>query len=202
MRDGRRAVAHALRGVNPTAAGRYWEAFEGRDGRRYLAFVQVKLPTGEAQKLIESYTTAHNAFGATVVTFFPELAWRYPKVSRGAVVVGLDSGALQELGVAEHSVILAIDGRDTPDAASFAKIIAEERAMLEERGGSLRILVQSDSGDPREFSQSIAGRPIEVPSDRGKGGKGRKGGNGSSGGVNIWDQFGGNRGNGRDDPTQ
>jgi anti-anti-sigma regulatory factor len=202
VRDGRRAVANALKGVSATAAGRYWEAFEARDGRRYLAFVQVKLPAGDAQKLIDSYTVAHEAFGATVVTFFPELAWKYPKVSRGAVVVGLTSGAMQELGVAEHSVILAIDGRDTPDAASFAKILTEERAMLEERGGSLRLLVQSDAGDPREFSQSIAGRPIEVPSDRsGKRGKGRNSGAGTSG-VNVWDTYGGIRGGGRDDPTQ
>lgn len=200
VRDGRRAVAHALRGVNPTAAGRYWEAYEARDGRRYLAYVQVKLPVGAAQKLIEGYTTQKTAFGATVVTFFPELAWRFPKVTRGAVVVGLETGALQALGVAEHSVILAIDGRDVPDAASFAKIITEERAMLEDRGGSLRILVQSDAGDPREFSQSFAGRPIEIIEKPGKRGKGR--GNDSSGGINIWDRTGGGRGTGRDDPTQ
>jgi len=201
VRDGRRAVAHALRGVNPTAAGRYWEAYEGgRDGRRYLAYVQVKLPVGAAQKLMEEYTTRKSAFGATVVTFFPELAWRFPKVTRGAVVIGLETGALQTLGVAEHSVILAIDGRDVPDAASFAKIITEERAMLEDRGGSLRILVQSDAGDPREFSQSFAGRPIEIIEKSGKRGKDR--GNDASGGINIWDRTGGGRGTGRDDPTQ
>jgi anti-anti-sigma regulatory factor len=199
VRDGRRAVANALRGVNATAAGRYWEAFGARDGRRYLAFVQVNLPASTAQKLIEQYTTAYEAFGATVVTFFPELAWRYPKVSRGAVVVSLQSGSLQELGVAEHSVILAVDGRETPDAATFVKVIAEERAMLEEKGGSFRLLVQSDSGDPREFSQAIAGRPVD-PGDRGRG-RG-KGGRPNTGGVNVWDKYDGNRGGGRDDPTQ
>jgi anti-anti-sigma regulatory factor len=200
VRDGRRAVANALRSVNAAPAGRYWEAFGARDGRRYLAFVQVKLPASTAQKLIEQYTTANEAFGATVVTFFPELAWRYPKVSRGAVVVSLQSGSLQELGVAEHSVILAVDGRETPDAATFTKVITEERAMLEQKGGSFRLLVQSDSGDPREFSQAIAG-PIIEPFER-KGGKGGKGGRPYTGGINTWDAVGGNRGGGRDDPTQ
>ncbi len=200
VRDGRRAVAHALKGVTPVA--RYWEAFDSRDGRRYVAFIQVKLAGADAAKLIEGYTKRITAMGATAVTFFPELAWKFPKVTRGAVIVSLAQGSIQELGVAENSIVLSIDGRDTPDAAAFTKIIAEEREMLEERGGALRILVQADSGDPREFSQTIAGRPIEIAPDRGgRGGRGGKGG-GPAGGVNVWDRFGGNKGSGRDDATQ
>ena len=131
-----------------------------------------------------------------------ELERWHAKVTRGAVIVSLAQGSIQELGVAENSIVLSIDGRDTPDAAAFTKIIAEEREMLEERGGALRILVQADSGDPREFSQTIAGRPIEIAPDRGRGGRGGKGGSGPAGGVNVWDRFGGNKGSGRDDPTQ
>jgi hypothetical protein len=192
-------VAQALKGVTPVA--RYWEAFDARDGRRYVAFIQVKLAAADAAKLIESYTTPQTAMGATVLTYFPGLAWKYPKVTRGAIVVSLSAGSIQELGVAEKSVVLSIDGRDTPDAAAFAKIIVEERELLAERGGSLRILVQADSGDPREFSQTIAGRPIEIaPSGKYRGnGKDR---GGPAGGVNVWDRFGGNKGSGRDDPTQ
>ena len=203
VRDGRRAVSHSLRGVAPTVA-RYWEAFDARDGRRYVAFIQVKLAGPDAAKLIESYTKRHTALGATSVTFFPELAWKFPKVTRGAVVMSLDPGAIQELGVAENSVVVTVDGRDTPDAETFAKIVVEERALLEDRGGSLRLLVQSDSGDPREFSQTIAGRPVETPSDRGgkHHGRGDRGNGPGSSGVNVWDRFGGNRGSGRDDPTQ
>lgn len=198
VRDGRRAVAAALKGVTPVA--RYWEAFDARDGRRYVAFIQVKLAAGDAQKLIESYTRPQTAMGATVLTYFPGLAWKYPKVTRGAIVVSLTAGSIQELGVAEKSVVLSIDGRDTPDAAAFAKIIVEERELLAERGGSLRILVQSDSGDPREFSQTIAGRPIEIVPGKYRGGKDR--GGPGAGGVNVWDRFGGSKGSGRDDPTQ
>jgi anti-anti-sigma regulatory factor len=201
VRDGRRAVAHSLRGVTPAVA-RYWEAFDARDGRRYVAFIQVKLGAADAAKLLESYTTRHEALGATTVAFFPELAWKYPRVTRGAVVMSLKAGSLQELGVAENSVILAVDGRDTPDAATFSKIVVEERAVQEERGGSFRLAVQSDTGDPREFSQTFPGRVIEIPIESGK----RHGRHGSStsgsSGVNVWDRFGGNRGSGRDDPTQ
>jgi anti-anti-sigma regulatory factor len=201
VRDGRRAVAQSLRRLTPALA-RYWEAFDARDGRRYVAFIQVKLLASDATKLIEAYTKRQTTFGATTVTFFPELAWKFPKLSRGAVVMALEPGVIQELGVAEHSVVLSVDGRDTPDAETFSKIVAEERAQLQERGGSLRLVVQSDSGDPREFSQQIAGRQIETPESTGKRtGRGERGERGS-GGVNVWDRFGGNSGSGRDDPRQ
>ncbi len=204
VRDGRRAVAHALRGVESSAAGRYWESFDARDGRRHVAFVQVKLAGAAAKKLVDSYTQRDAALGATVVSFFPGLAWKFPKLDHGAVVVALEPGAIQELGVAERYIVLAIDGRDVIDAAGFVKILTEERAALAERGGSLRLLVQGDSGDPREFSTTIAGRPVETPTTTPKnGGKtGRETGSGGTGGVNVWDRFGGNRGSGRDDPTQ
>lgn len=197
--EGRRAVAKALQGVSATPAGRYWEAFEGRDGRRYLAYVQVKLPTGEAQKLIESYAQRFSAQGATVVSFFPALAWKFPKVSRGAVIVKLVPGPVQQLGVAEQSVVTHVGGRETPDGETFAKFVNEERETLASRGGFWRLTVQADAGDPREFSVNIPGPPVEVQIDRGR----RRGGRDSgTGGVNVWDKYGGSRGGGRDDPTQ
>jgi anti-anti-sigma regulatory factor len=203
VREGRRAVAHALRGVNPTAAARYWEAYGGRDGRRLIAFVQVKLTPDDAKQLITTYTTPSTALGATAVAFFPELAWKYSKLSKGAVILQLESGVVQELGLAEHSVVLAVDGRETGDAAAFAKVIAEEHTVLADRGGSFRLLVQADQGDPREFSTQLAGKPVETaPDNDGKKHHGGKGGTGGTGGVNVWDRFGGNKGSGRDDPTQ
>ncbi|HEX5062029.1 MAG TPA: hypothetical protein VFV99_21820, partial [Kofleriaceae bacterium] len=197
VRDGRRAVAHAIKGVTPVA--RYWEAYEARDGRRFVAYIEVKLAAADAAKMIDNYTRQQTALGATTVTYFPELGWKYPKVSRGAIVLALQPGSLQQLGVAENSVVISVDGRDTPDAETFSKFVVEEREVLEERGGSFRLLVQADSGDPREFSQTFPGRVIEVPI---KDGKHHGKGTGGTGGVNVWDRFGGNRGSGRDDPTQ
>jgi anti-anti-sigma regulatory factor len=204
VRDGRRAVTHALRGVESTAAGRYWEAFDARDGRRQVAFVQVKLPAGAVKTLTERYSKRESIEGATAVGFFPGLAWKFPKLDHGAVVVSLAPGVLQELGVAERYIVLAVGGRDVPDASALVKILGEERTMLSERGGSLRLLVQTDSGDPREFSRQIAGKPVETPTGTGSGGKRTNSGSaaGGTGGVNVWDRFGGNRGSGRDDPTQ
>src|SRR5206468_2613601 len=113
-------------------------------------------------------------------------------------------GPLQDLGLAEHHVVLAVNGHDVVDAASFAKIAGEEYGQLAERGGSLRLLVQTDSGDPREFSTQIAGKHVDTPTPpvgpvRPHGGSGRDTG---AGGVNVWDRFGGSNRGGRDDPTQ
>jgi hypothetical protein len=134
------------------------------------------------------------------VTFFPELAWKFSKVTHGAVVLSLDAGSLQQLGVAEKSVILQVNGRDVSDADQFAKIIVEERDNTENTGGAFRITVQSDSSDPREFSQSFPTRVIEVPVDRPRH-RGKGTGGSSTGGINIWDRTGGGK-SGRDDPTQ
>lgn len=196
--EGRRAVAKALQGVSATPAGRYWEAFEGRDGRRYLAYVQVRLATSEVQKLMETYAQRFTAHGATAVSFFPALAWKFPKVSRGAVIVKLVPGPVQELGVAEHSVVTHVGGREAPDAETFAKLVTEERETLASRGGLWRLTVQTDSSDPREFSVNIPGPPVDVPSTRKRTGTRDVG----TGGVNVWDRYGGNRGGSRDDPTQ
>lgn len=203
VREGRRAVAHALRGVIPTATGRYWEAFDARDGRRFVAFVQVELAAAAAKRLVTTYTQRHAALGATAVAYFPGLAWRFPKLSRGAVIVALEPGTIQQLGVAERYVVLAIDGRDIVDGESFAKLAAEEHALLAERGGVLRLLVQTDTGDPREFSTTFAGKAAAQPEARGGKPTGKSSQDaGTSGGINVWDRFGGNRGSGRDDPTQ
>jgi anti-anti-sigma regulatory factor len=200
VRDGRRAVAQALRGVTPTSA-RYWEAFDARDGRRFVAFVQVKLAAEDAAKLLERYVTRHEALGATTVAFFPGLAWKYPNVTRGAIVMSLAPGSLQQLGIAEKSIIVKVDGRETPDAATFKKVVEEERLVMEDRGGTFRLEVQSDGGEAREFSKTFPGRVIEVPVERTGRRRGSRDGPGSSG-INVWDAVNGGRGGGRDDPRQ
>ncbi|HTR50712.1 MAG TPA: hypothetical protein VMJ10_08400, partial [Kofleriaceae bacterium] len=201
VHDGRRAVSHALaRGNGPQIGARYWEAFDEADGRRYVAFASVTVPVAQLQGAAAGYAQPSAALGATVVSFFPELGWRFPRLEHGAVVTKLDHGPLQDLGLAEHYIVLAIDGRDVVDAPAFAKIADEEYAQLALHGGLLRLLVQTDTGDPREFSRPIAGKadpelvphshdthPQDVP---------------PTGGINVWDRFGGNRGGGRDDPAQ
>jgi hypothetical protein len=183
----------------PPVAERYWEAYDTAEGRRYIAFAQVAMPRDNLAKIASAYKQDYSALGATVVDFQPELGWRYPRLDHGAVVTKLEHGVLQELGLAEHYIVLAVDGHDVADGAAFAKLVASERDTLVERGGSLRLLVQTDTGDPREFATTFAGKPTAVPAPPIPHGKHDDRG---SGGVNVWDRFGGNRGSGRDDPTQ
>ncbi|HET7501401.1 MAG TPA: hypothetical protein VFK02_10375 [Kofleriaceae bacterium] len=205
VREARHAVAQALRttagGAVPAApTGRYWEESQGADGRRYVAFAQVALGATELGKLVDGYSQTQGALGATVVSMFPLIAWRYPKLERGAVIVALDGGALQELGLAEQYVVLGVAGRDVTDATAFARLAEDEHAGLAERGGTLRLKVQADAGAPREFAAQIRPRSENVvPAAPGR----RPHAPAAVGnGVNVWDKLGGGRAGNRDDPTQ
>jgi len=204
VREARHAVAQALRSTGGSAVpaaptSRYWEEYESSEGKRTLAFAQVTLGATEIGKLIESYAQPASSLGATVVGMFPLIAWRYPRLERGAVIIGLASGPLQELGLAEQYVVLAIDGRDVIDAAGFAKLVGDEYFGLAEHGGTLRLKVQLADGAPREFAAAI--KPLHSD-DPGSAVKRPHPGSTGSGGVNVWDKFGGSKGSGRDDPTQ
>ena len=188
VRDGRRAVARALRGV-PAIPGRFWQAFDARDGKHYVALAQVVLAPANAKAVVDAYAATATAQGATVVSAPPELAWRFAKVDRGALVIALGHGVLQQLGLAEHYVVLAIDGRDVVDAPGFARLAEDEHAALVAHGGALRLLVQADDGDPREFQTLIAGPREVVPTAIPRGTAQSP----PTGGVNVWDRFGGNR---------
>jgi len=204
VREARHAVAQALRatggGAVPAApTSRYWEEHRSGGGKRYLAFAQVTIGATELGRLVEGYAQTSGALGATVVGAFPLLAWRYPRIDRGAVIVGLGAGPLQELGLAEQYVVLGIAGRDITDAASFAQLASDEYAALAAHGGTLRLKVQAGDGAPREFSAVLqAAHTAAEPSE----GKRSPAAEPLPGAVNVWDRFGGARSSGRDDPTQ
>jgi anti-anti-sigma regulatory factor len=211
VREARRAVALSLRatsgGAVPAApTGRYWEELAGTDGKRYIAFAQVALGPTELARLVDAYTQQTTALGASVVGAFPLVAWSHPNVERGAIVVSLASGPLQNIGIGEQYIILGIDGRDVTDAGSYAKLATDEYQELQAHGGTLRLKVQTTDPAPREFSASIKGPVVEPTPTNGRRlpigpGPGPRDPS-ESGGVNVWDRFGGNRGSGRDDPTQ
>jgi anti-anti-sigma regulatory factor/DNA-directed RNA polymerase subunit RPC12/RpoP len=205
VREARRAVAQALRstggGAVPAApTGRYWEEYTGGDGKRYLAFAQVALGATELARLVESYTQPATVLGATAVGLFPLIGWRYPRLERGAVIVALASGPLRTLGLSEQYVVLAVGGRDVGDAAGFAKLTGDEHAGLVERGGVLRLKVQSGDGAPREFATEIAAprsEPVVPPNGQRPRPPAANGSN-----INVWDKYNGSKNGGRDDPTQ
>ena len=206
VREARHAVAQALRAtgggaVPPAPTGRYWEEYQGADGKRYLAFAQVTLGATELARLVESYTGEASALGATTVGLFPLISWRYPRLEHGAVIVALAGGPLRELGLAEQYVVLGIGGREVGDAAAFAKLAGDEYDGLVARGGTLRLKVQADGGGPREFATAIKAAPPEVTPAPAIG-KYPRAPTPAGTTVNVWDKLGGGKGSGRDDPTQ
>jgi hypothetical protein len=206
VREARHAVAQALRATGASAVpaaptSRYWEEHGTADGKRYVAFAQVTLGPAELAHLIDSYTRRATALGATVVCMFPAIAWRYPKLERGAMILSLASGPLRELGLAEQYVVLSLAGRDIIDAAAFAKLANDEYAALTAHGGTLRLKVQVADGAPREFATPIKPPKIEpAPLDAVRRSYAPSAPGSATNGINVWDRYGGNKG--RDDPTQ
>ncbi len=207
VREARHAVGRVLRAtsggaVPATPTGRYWEEYSGADGKRYLAFAQFSLGATEISKLADGYSKTATVLGATAVSVFPLVGWRFPKIENGAILTKLGSGPLQELGLAEQYVVVAVAGRDVIDASSFAKLAGDEYGALSDKGGTLRLKVQASDGPPREFSTAIkAAKQVETPATGSGSGKPPRTGN-ETGNVNVWDRYGGGKGSGRDDPTQ
>ena len=200
VHDGRHAAARVLKRNSSQVAGRYWEAYDTRDGRKFIAFAQVTMARGDIESSRPRIAKVSTALGATASWISPESAGVSKARSR-CDRVSLDHGVLADLGLAEHYIVLAVDGHDVADGAAFAKLVETEYAALSERGGQLRLLVQTETGEPREFSTMIAGKQTGTQVDPHKHGPHGNGDRGS-GGVNVWARFGGNRGSGRDDPTQ
>jgi hypothetical protein len=206
VREARKAVATAIKatsgGAVPAApTARYWEELDEAEGKRYIAYAQIAVGKTELARMIDAYTQPGSALGATAVSMFPLVAWRYPRVDRGAIVTQLATGPLQEVGLAEQYIVLGVGGRDVTDAASFAKLATDEHDQLADHGGTFRMKVQAGDGAAREFAQVIKGKPEPVPDRTPHGTHGPRVDYGS-GGVNTWDRYGGGKGSGRDDPSQ
>jgi hypothetical protein len=206
VREARHAVAQMLRmtsgGAMPaTPTARYREDYAGADGKRYLAFAQVTISGAALKRMIDGYSQQTSALGATAFGVFPLVGWRYPKLERGAIIATLGAGPLQDIGLAEQYVVLAVGGRDVTDAATFAKLASDEHDQLVEHGGTFRLKVQAADGAPREFAQPIKAKAPETP-ETGRHGPHQTAPVPPTGGVNVWDRYNGGKRNGRDDPTQ
>lgn len=202
----RSGVARALRGAGFTAPPEgYWEEFTGGGGKQYLGFAAITVDGAALAKLVAAYRVATTVEGVTVVPSFPLLAWRYPEVTRGAVITAVDSkaGGLAAAGLTPGYVVLSIAGAKVADGAGFAQLVADELTRLKTVGGALRLEVQAGDGDSKSFSVPIAAARAPVddrPNNGSGGGTGRP--STGTGNVNVWDRLGGGTPGGRDDPTQ
>jgi anti-anti-sigma regulatory factor len=208
VRDGRHNVAAALRKtaatfVPPQPTEQYWEEYQPLigPGARFLVFVRFSFSPDLTKKLVERYSVPVLAEGARVLTVFPAVAWRFPEVMNGAVIVATTpEGAVGQIGLQPQYVVQMVKNQVIADADSFAAAIKESIAALKANpnGGDLPIDVKRDDGPPVRFAARVQGDSIRsappVQIDRGsRGGKST----GPRGGVNVWQNTGGG---GRDNP--
>jgi len=209
VRDGRRNVTAALRKTatsfipaQPTEE--YWEEYEPLvgAGSRFLVFVRYEFSNDIMKKLTERYATAVESEGAKVLTVFPAVAWRFPEIRDGAVIVATTpTGAVGQIGLQPQYVVLSVKNQQIADAGAFGSVMTEAMTGLKAlaSGGDLPVEVKRDDGPPVRFSARIqgdeikSGKPVIIRT----GGKGGRPGPG--GGMNVWENAGGG---GRDNPNE
>lgn len=202
VRTARRRVAGLLLtssagAVPPIPTNRYWEERTQKDGKQYLAFARFVVAPAAIERMAQDYSATRTAEGATVVNAFPLIGWRYPEVSHGVIVVGLDKGRLKAVGVAEQFVLLEVGGRKISNTEAFVDLLSQDLARLQASGGTLELTVQTGDGQPRSFKDHVAKKAGPAPARTGATAPPRNPGTPT---VNVWDATSG-RG-GRDDPSQ
>jgi hypothetical protein len=211
VREARKAVSASLRATGGVAvpaapAGQYWEEYTGDAGKHYLSYMQYTLSGADVKRLVDSYSHTETADGVTVVGMFPQVAWRYPKVTEGAIVIDVGAGNLKNASLTDQTVVLEVGGRAVHDATSFAKVTGEELDRLKDKGGRLELRVQAGDGGASVFTAQIPGTQQAVPAGSGQTGPHYNGGGNNTGGhnpnMNVWDRYNSGSGAGRDDPTQ
>jgi hypothetical protein len=205
VREGRRAVAESLKKTAPGAVpaqptDEYWEQYEAPagDGSRFLMFVSFRLSPDNVARLVDHYGKPVTVLGASAVTSFPGIAWRYPDVTTGAVITNAGDGDLMAIGLADQYVVLSIQDREVKDAPAFAAHIQEEVDRKRKEGGNLKLVVKTGDGMPVVFNRPI---PKEFDGTRpgGRPGGVRPGGRDPGGVFNTWEKAGGGSGS-RDNP--
>jgi len=193
--EGRRAVAEALKktsgGAVPSQpSAEYWEQYASTasDGSsRFLMFIRFEITKANVSRLVEQYGKPETALGASAVTLFPGVAWRYPDVTTGAIVTDLESGDLRALGLAEKFIVMSIQSREVTDAKVFATMITEEVERAKKEGGNIQIIVKTGDTLPVEFNKPIPKRETARPAGRGNRGNRNPG----AFRGNTWEQTGG-----------
>lgn len=214
VRDARKQVAALLRSgagaaVPQAPTGKYWEEYENADGKRYLYFVEFALSSSEVKRMVDLYKHTEEVLGVTVANVFPMVAWRYPAVAKGAVVLGVGQGDLNGIGLSSGYVVLEVGDTTAMasinDALQFKETATGLFEKIKATGGPLQVRVLANSAEPTTYVKNIPAPKKVEPDGGGRNtGGNNSGGNRNTGGgnFNVWDRYGGGNQGGRDDPTQ
>jgi hypothetical protein len=198
VRAGRTAVVESFKKTGGAAVptqptSEHWEEYNSIGGKdsRFLVFVQYQLPPDAVGRLVDVYSKKATASGATAVTYFPAVGWRYPDIAEGAIITKLDKGGdLASFGLAKKYVVTSIQDRVVKDAGNFKRIADEVMNQLKEDGGNLKLMVKTGDTTLVEFNKPVAGKvktPVRPVRPSG-GGRTRPSGGGA---INHWRQGGG-----------
>ncbi len=162
MRDAHLAVNKAFKKTAPSLYpskddGTHWEEYSHSDGSpsKFLSFVRYTRTAAQMQRLVDHYAKTKEVLGATVVNFYPGVAWRYANIQHGAIIVKLGDGDLMKIGVPKRGVVQFVQKKVIDDAKAFVEIVGEEIKVLKERGGELSMQVQRDDTGVAEFSMKL-----------------------------------------------
>jgi hypothetical protein len=206
--DGRSNVAKALHKTASTyipaqPTEQYWEEYEPLigTGSRFMVASRFTIPNDTMAKLADRYAKGTMVEGANVATVFPAVAWRFPDIQDGAVLLATSpSGTIGRMGLQAQYVVLQVNKQLVKDADDFVQLATKDIADLKEKGGDLQIVVKRDDSMPVQFSARINGaevkpsgtiqmHPVRNPGRASNGG----------GGVNHWSE---NGGGGRDNANE
>jgi anti-anti-sigma regulatory factor len=187
----RAAVTAALRATAldvPKEGESFWQRLKTSDGTRWRFWTRIAVPKAKIMDLAKQYTGSTTAQGVTATNYFPGLAWLYPSMRAGAVVVSVakDSKWLNT-GLSAGTVVTECDKRAVKSAREFTDTIERVAKMMTKDGGRLECSA-SNQGQSRPLGYEIA-KFVEEPMGPKiiyTGGGMKHTGTGA-GDVNVWD---------------
>jgi len=204
VRQARKRVAKLLQesagaSLPRDSTAEYWEELELNGSiRLYVVAAKYELDSTQVSDLVAIYTSEDAAEGATAVTLFPSLLWRYPEIDSGAFVVAVEDGLLTQAGLQTGVAVAEVEGRHVRDAADFARVVEEELGYLRERGGVLTLQVTDVEGTLLRGLDvkiaAVASKTKRPPHRRRTEQETQR--------RSTWDELGGSTRGGRDNPLQ
>ncbi|HEU5059210.1 MAG TPA: hypothetical protein VFU21_21910, partial [Kofleriaceae bacterium] len=147
----RKAVAQALVATGGAAAPAqqaawFWEEYTKTSGtgNEFLVFVRYDINLSAMKSLMISYSDVIDAGGgARVMTMFPGIPWAMPAATGGALVTR-SAGDFARLGIPEHAVVTAVDGKPVSTAPDLV-------ARLRKAGGKAKLTVVFPDGSVKQL---------------------------------------------------
>jgi hypothetical protein len=190
-----RAVAESLvrAGGGTLEPELFVERWSDAGAERWRAYARLSIDAAAAAGLATRIgATATSKLGVEAVNFPPPLAWRHRQVRAGALLKKVADGPLAEIGLRPGYVVTAIGGQTVDGAAKLVEILDAEIARFGDRGGQLRLVVHTGTGEPMTFVRDW--KPPEP--ERGAAAGTGQGSRPPT--FNTWEEAGGSR----DDPKR